>query len=45
MSINKLIHHTVFFLLALVTLVPVASAQKYPEKNIRLVVAFPTGAS
>ena len=44
MTVKKSICHTVFFLLALVTLVPVASAQKYPEKNIRLVVAFPTGA-
>jgi tripartite-type tricarboxylate transporter receptor subunit TctC len=44
MTVKKSICHTVFFLLALVTLVPVASAQKYPEKNIRLVVACPTGA-
>jgi tripartite-type tricarboxylate transporter receptor subunit TctC len=45
MTVKKSICHAAFFLLALVTLVPVASAQKYPEKNIRLVVAFPTGAA
>ena len=45
MTVKKSICHTVFFLLALVALLPVASAQKYPEKNIRLVVAFPTGAA
>ena len=30
--------------LALVAFAPAALAQKYPEKGIRLVVAFPTGA-